>query len=192
METNFEHIIKACIKGERSAQHELYHRLSPRMYAVCLQYTRNEQEAEDCLQEGFIKLFNKLSEFRNEGSFEGWVRRIMVNTTIEHYRKNKKMDDATNIDQMASVMIIHNDDPGNLNADYLLSLIQSLPPQYRMVFTLYAIEGYSHEEIAQELNIAIGTSKSNLARARKWLQDKLEKNEPSNTEQLNQLIFTTP
>ncbi|PZX17278.1 RNA polymerase sigma-70 factor (ECF subfamily) [Breznakibacter xylanolyticus] len=177
MQTDYQTLIEGSLKGDRAAQHELYRRLSPRMFAVCLQYTNTREAAEDCLQEGFIKVFNKLGDFRFDGAFEGWVRRVMVNTAIEYYRRNKWQSHATSIDQAASISTDNHHDPGEMNAQYLMQLVQTLPPQYKMVFVLFAIEGYSHEEIAQQLNIAVGTSKSNLARARKWLQDKLDKSE---------------
>ncbi len=177
MKQSLEQIISDCIKGNRSSQQELYLRLSPRMYAVCLQYTRNQMEAEDCLQEGFVKVFTKLKEFSNNGSFEGWVRRIMVNTAIEHYRRNKSKFDTDEIEEASSMVSDTNNDPGDMNASYLIALINQLPPQYKIVFSLFAIEGYSHDEISKELNIAVGTSKSNLARARSWLQNKMEEDD---------------
>ena len=151
-------------------QHELYKRFAPLMFGVCLRYAGNTQEAEDILQEGFIKVFSKLGSFRGEGSFEGWVRRIFVNTAIEHYRKKIQIQPITEyeentiegkylsaLDDMAEKDIIH--------------LVQQLSPGYRTVFNMYVIEGYTHKQIAEALGINEGTSKSQLSRARLILQE---------------------
>lgn len=167
-------IIHACQKGKPVAQKELYDRFAPKMYGVCLQYCKDPTEAEDCLQEGFIKVFSKINRFRFEGSFEGWVRRIVVNTIIESFRKKQP---TSSLEEMSLVKIEDESmEPMDVpfSEQELLHLIQELPPQYRMVFNLYAIEGLTHNEISEVLNISIGTSKSNLSRARKWLKDRLK------------------
>ncbi len=177
MSRDLTEIILNSQKGIQSAQHDLFELLAPKMFGVCIQYTTNRMEAEDCLQEGFIKVFTKIDEFRFEGSFEGWVRRIMVNTTIEHYRKNKRFADKEDIETAAALSIKQANGQDNIQAEELIELIQKLPAQYKMAFTLYAIEGYSHDEISKQLGISIGTSKSNLSRARKWLQIRIPRME---------------
>ena len=138
---------------------------------VCLQYTGNDDEAQDILQEGFIKIFENLGSYKYEGSFEGWMRRIMVNTALEKFRSKHnfyRVDDINNIPEPDAEP--YNEDYVGLEASDLLEIIRELPPKYRMVFNLFAIEGYSHKEISQMINISEGTSKSNLARARIILQ----------------------
>jgi RNA polymerase sigma-70 factor (ECF subfamily) len=143
---------------------------SAKMYGVCLRYYPNAEIARDILQDGFIKVFEKIRSFRFEGSIEGWIRRIMVNTALEYHRKKK--DDVELSISNASALI---DESGSLEPDYqfLLSIVSSLPKQYRLVFNLYAIEGYSHSEIANLLNITESTSKSNYSRARAILREKV-------------------
>ena len=168
-------IVKGCLNGDRRDQELLYRRYSPRLYAASLQYTGNDEEARDILQEGFIKIFGSLSQYKNEGSFEGWMRRIIVNTALEKYRTRfnlYRVDDIDSIDESETAS--DTDDYTGLEVEDMLTLIRALPPKYRMVFNLYAIEGYSHKEIASLLNISEGTSKSNLSRARAILQKRLE------------------
>ncbi|PKP45327.1 MAG: hypothetical protein CVT95_08965 [Bacteroidetes bacterium HGW-Bacteroidetes-12] len=143
---------------------------SSRMYGVCLRYYPNPEIARDILQDGFIKVFEKISSFRFEGSLEGWIRKIMVNTALEYHRKRKD-DKAVSISNASSLI----DENGKTENDYqfLLSIVSSLPKQYRLVFNLYAIEGYSHIEIAKLLNITESTSKSNYSRARAILRTKM-------------------
>ncbi|SFE08416.1 RNA polymerase sigma factor [Thermophagus xiamenensis] len=171
---NINHIITRCQKGDRSAQKALYELYAPKMFGVCLRYSGNRQAAEDFLQDGFIRVFEKIGDFRFEGSFEGWMRRIMVNLIIESFRKKKISTEITNEfpdieDQEKSF----SEEGKGYSLDELLALIQQLPERYRLVFNMYVIDEMTHEEIAQKLNISIGTSKSNLARARKWLQKKI-------------------
>lgn len=175
MKTEYINIIKECQKGKQAAQHKAYEWLSPRMYAICLQYTKNRMEAEDCLQEGFIKVFTKIDSYKFKGSFEGWVRRIIVNTVIENFRKKEAVSEHVCIDDLSEIDNSETEiNENELNADFLHRLIMELPTQYRIVFSLYVLEEYTHEEISNKLNISIGTSKSNLSRARKWLQNKIE------------------
>jgi RNA polymerase sigma-70 factor (ECF subfamily) len=165
-------LVRRCLKGDEEAQKALYDRFKGKMFGLCLRYTKDRATAEDLLQEGFIKVFNKMDTFRFEGSFEGWVRRIVMNTVIENYRKNKPLQAVVELqDYHAST--IDNDALGKMSRDQLMQLIQELPEGYQMVFNLYAIEGYTHKEIAQELDISEGTSKSQLSRARKLLKKKI-------------------
>ena len=169
--TEIKDIIKGCLEGSRRDQELLYRRHSAKLYAVCLQYSGNDEEAKDILQEGFIKVFENLVFYKHEGSFEGWMRRIMVNTALEKFRKKHnlyRVDDIDAIPEQDSEP--DNMDYSGLEAGDLLTIIRELPPKYRMVFNLYAIEGYSHKEISRMINISEGTSKSNLSRARVILQ----------------------
>ena len=142
------------------------------MYGVCLMYSRDTEEAKDILQEGFIKIFQKLNQFSGKGSLEGWMRRIFINSALEKFRVKKAI---LLVDEDMEVLAGEVDDKiiDLLSAKDLLQMIQDLSPQYRLVFNLYAIEGYSHKEISKRLNISEGTSKSNLSRARSILQEKV-------------------
>lgn len=166
-------LIKGCLNGDSKMQEELYKRFAPKMYAVCLRYSNNVENAQDLLQEGFIKIFRNLNRFRGDGSFEGWIRRIFVNTSIEYFRKKTNLFSITEKEDLVV-------EDSSLNAldrlaekDIIL-LVQELSPGYRTVFNLYAIEGYSHKEIGTMLNINEGTSKSQLARAKSILKKKVE------------------
>lgn len=172
---NYKDIIKACIKGNRVAQNRLYQFFADKMYGVCLRYAENEDEAKDILQDGFIKVFLKLKQFNNKGSFEGWIRRIIVNTALEKFRDKNYLFAVNMAAEYEASDKSYNHILSELSANDLLKLIQDLSPQYRMVFNLYAIEGYSHKEICEKLNIKEGTSKSNLSRAREILKEKVNK-----------------
>ncbi len=165
-------IIEGCKKGRSRYQEELYHLLAPKMYGVCLKYSNDKDDAKDIMQDGFIKVFQKIEQFGEKGSFEGWVRRIMVNTALERYRSQVTMfslDERLPLsDEGVQSSVIE-----DLTAEDLLAIVQQLTPKYRMVFNLYAIEGYNHKEIGEMLGISEGTSKSNLSRARIILQDKV-------------------
>ncbi len=167
-------LIKGCLGGDRRMQEELYRRFSPRMYGVCLRYSGNAEEAEDILQEGFIKIYKKLESYRGEGSFEGWIRRIFVNTAIEHFRRKIYQQPITeqheNTLEGKNLSILD-----NLGEKDLLKLVQELSPGYRTVFNLYVVEGYTHKEIGEMLGISEGTSKSQLSRAKVILQDMVKK-----------------
>jgi RNA polymerase sigma factor (sigma-70 family) len=168
---DIKNIINGCLKGNRRDQELLYRRHSAKLFAVCLQYSGNDEEARDILQEGFIKIFENLIHYKHEGSFEGWVRRIMVNTALEKYRRKNTLHRVDDIDQIPEINAEpDNEDYAGLEAIDLLEIIRELPPKYRMVFNLFAIEGYSHKEIGKMVNISEGTSKSNLSRARIILQ----------------------
>ncbi|MGE0021375.1 MAG: RNA polymerase sigma factor [Draconibacterium sp.] len=166
---DLKNIVELCVSGNVRAQETLYHMLAPKMFGVCMRYSKDVTEAEDNLQEGFIKVFTYLKNFRHEGSLEGWVRKIMVNVSLEKFRKQQVMHP---VDDMRVFENQHQPEEiiEKISADELIELIQSLPPRYRMVFNLYVMEGMNHKEIGEAMNIAEGTSKSNLARARDILK----------------------
>lgn len=166
-------LIAGCIAGDRKMQEELYNRFASKMYAVCLRYANNSDDAQDLLQEGFIKVYKNLHRFRAEGSFEGWIRRVFINSSIEHYRK--KQAKLTTVSDKEENTIEDSDISAldSLAERDIINLIQDLSPGYRTVFNLYVIEGYSHREIGELLNISEGTSKSQLARAKSILQKKV-------------------
>ena len=145
------------------------------MFGVCLRYAKDATEAEDNLQDGFIKVFNNLKSFRHDGSFEGWMRRVMINVSLEKYRKQHLMYPVEDVSVYDSINF-SDDVIAKISADNLMKLIQELPPRYRLVFNMYVIEGMSHKEIAEEMSITEGTSKSNLARAREIMKRKVEEN----------------
>lgn len=168
-----ENIIIGCQHQEAKAQKELYDLFGRKMYGVCLRYGGNESDAQDILQEGFLKIFEKIHQFGFKGSFEGWMRRIFVNTALEKYRGQQKViniqDGWRDVKEDGYEHVA-----SSITAQELAEQIQHLSPKYRTVFNLYAIEGYSHKEIAELLNISEGTSKSNLSRARVILQEKIK------------------
>jgi RNA polymerase sigma-70 factor (ECF subfamily) len=172
-----ESILEGCIAGKREAQYELYKKFASSMMAVCFRYARNRDEAEDLLQEGFLKVFQKISSFRREGSFEGWMKRIMINNALNEIKKNRRNPFLEDIEVINETQIVDQEEPvGNLDpvpAGVLLEMIRSLPEGYRIVFTLYVLEDYSHKEIANELNISENTSKTQLLKARRALKNKL-------------------
>jgi RNA polymerase sigma-70 factor (ECF subfamily) len=166
-------LIRGCINKDRKMQEMLYHRFSSKMYAVCLRYCKDSEDAQDLLQDGFIKIFKNLEKFRGEGSFEGWIRRIFVNTSIEHFRKSVKNYTVTD----AQEIVI--EDPSwnaleHLAEKDIIKMIQELSPGYRQVFNMYVIESYSHKNIGDILGINEGTSKSQLARAKGILKKMVE------------------
>lgn len=168
-------LIQECIAGNRASQELLYKKFAPKMFAICLRYADNKQSAEDILQEGFIKVFNHLDKYRAEGSFEGWVKRIFVNTSIEYYRKSIVAKRYVEIEKIYDHKSKEADAVSKLAKKDLVTMVQNLPPGYRTVFNLYAIEGYTHKEVSKLLGISEGTSKSQLARARAMLQRFLKK-----------------
>lgn len=161
-------LVEGCIAGRRDCQEQLYKHYSPKMFGICLRYSGDFHTAEDILQEGFIKIFNNIDRYRGDGSFEGWLKRIFVNTAIEYFRKSFKFEDIGN--KIANDDVKTEDIWDKLKTQDLLKMVQRLSPGYRAVFNMYAIEGYSHKEISDTLNISEGTSKSQLARARNILQ----------------------
>ncbi|MFN8322994.1 MAG: RNA polymerase sigma factor [Chitinophagales bacterium] len=164
-----EHIREGCAKGDRKFQQMLYNMFSAKMFSVCLRYANEYNSAQDLLQEGFVKVFRNIEKFRGDGSFEGWVRRIFVNTAIEHYRKQVNLY-ALHDSEVKYYEYYDGNALETLKQEDILKMIQSLSDGYRTVFNLYVIEGYSHKEIGDMMGISEGTSKSQLARARYLLQ----------------------
>ncbi|NDI98590.1 sigma-70 family RNA polymerase sigma factor [Flavobacterium sp. LaA7.5] len=169
-----EQLIKDCQRNNIKAQEQLYRLFAPKLFAVCLKYSRNYEDAQDNMQDGFLLLFRKIEQFQFKGSFEGWARRLMVNNVLQKYRSEGVFELVSeNMPEEAEVEI----ESDSVSMDFLLSIIQELPDRYRMVFNLYVTDGYSHKEIAEMLGITIGTSKSNLSRARLILKEKIEAQE---------------
>ena len=172
LNNNQEALIKKAKKNNREAQHVLFELHAPKMLSVCRYYIKDTQYAEDVMLKGFFKVFSNLKSFKNEGSFEGWIRRIMVRESISFLRQQNK------IDFSIEDIVVKDDYANNLNTnievDEIQQLIDGLPEGYKLVFIMYAIEGYKHTEIAEILNISVGTSKSQLFKARKMLQEKLK------------------
>lgn len=175
-----EQLIDKCKKNDTKAQSQLYKLYSGKLFSLCLKYSRSYAEAEDNLQDSFITIFKKISQYKSKGSFEGWMKRIAINTALQRYR-NKGVFNIVNEEQIEDVIVEIDDD--DLSIDYLLNIIQELPDRYRLVFNLYVLDGYSHKEVADMLNISIGTSKSNLARARLILKEKIENYKASQNSQ---------
>ena len=163
-------LIQSCIDGDRYSQSQLYGLFAPKMFAVCLRYSKNREAAEEILQEGFVQVFKSLKSFKHEGSFEGWVRKIMVYSAIAHYRGKSKLHPVINIETIDIETMNNEDIISRLGKKELLKMVQALPPAYRMVFNLYVFEGMKHREIAKELGVSEGTSKSNFFDARVILQ----------------------
>ncbi|MEL6864698.1 MAG: sigma-70 family RNA polymerase sigma factor [Bacteroidota bacterium] len=164
-----QRLIQQCIAGSHQYQALLYKVFSPQMFGICLRYASDYHSAEDILQEGFIKVFNNLDRYRGDGSFEGWLKRIFINTAIEYYRKSIRSYNFADL-ALAHQESLDGKAISNMATQELLRLIQQLPVGYRTVFNLYVIEGYAHKEISKMLDISEGTSKSQLARARATLQ----------------------
>jgi RNA polymerase sigma factor (sigma-70 family) len=171
-----EELVRGCQKNDRLTQKKVYEKYSSKMFVICKRYLKEEYEAEDALANGFFKVFSKIDQYKNEGSFEGWVRRIIVNECLNQLRKNKSMYIVNSLENAKEQEEYHNADT-ILDAEELLQLIAKLPDGYRTVFNLYAIEGYNHQEIADLLQISEGTSKSQLSRARSLLQKYISDNE---------------
>lgn len=169
-------LIEACVKGDRQAQHQLYSIFSKRMYVVCLRYTKSQQEAEDILQDSFIKVFKYLSGYRGDCKLDFWIKRIVVNTALNSKRKKLYMYPMVDIEDVKNHQG-HDKTLSNFRVEELVEMIRQLPTGCRTVFNLFAIEGYSHKEIAEMLEVSEGTSKSQFARARKLLQEKIAKEE---------------
>lgn len=162
-------IIAGCRAKKAAAQEKLYAQYAGRMFALCCRYVKNKMEAEDVMVSAFTKIFEKIDQFRNEGSFEGWMRRVVVNEALTYLRKNKAMYLETDL-ELADKEPNYQELEADIAAEDLLKIIQQLPTGYQMVFNLYAIDGYSHKEIAEQLNISENTSKSQLSRARTHIQ----------------------
>jgi RNA polymerase sigma factor (sigma-70 family) len=167
--------LAGCLKNDAASQEVLYNRFSPKMLGICYRYAKNRQDAEDMLQEGFIKIFTQIHQYRNEGALEGWIRRIIVHTCINILKKNKKFSDNVDIIHANSLYIREDMIPSIMQAKQVVECIRLLPLGYRTVLNLYAIEGYSHKEIAEILDIEESTSRSQYTRAKAVLEDILIK-----------------
>jgi len=167
-----EELILKCKKQDLKAQGELYKKFSGILFSVCLKYSPNYHEAEDSLQDAFITIFSRIEQFKGKGSFEGWMKRVTVNTVLQKYRKQKVFN-LTNEEQLEEEVVVEVEDKA-VPLDYLLKIVQELPDRYRLVFTMYVLDDYSHKEISELVGISVGTSKSNLARARGILKTKVE------------------
>lgn len=168
---SLEQLIEQCKKNDVKAQSQIYKLFASKLFSICLKYSRNRVEAEDNLQDTFVTIFNKISQFKNIGSFEGWIKRIAINTALQCYR-SKGVFDIVNENQIEDESLDIDED--TISIDFLLKIIQELPDRYRLVFNLYVLDDFSHKEIADMLMISTGTSKSNLARARMILKEKVE------------------
>jgi len=166
-----EAILKGCLQNEPAAQRELYNRYSPKMLSVCYRFAHNREDAEDMLQEGFIKVFSQMHTFGNRGAFEGWIRRIIVHTCINILKKNKKFNESVDIIHATAIQVREESVPSIVQAKQVVECIRMLPIGYRTVLNLYAIEGYSHREIGEMLDIEESTSRSQYTRAKAMLED---------------------
>lgn len=167
-----EELILNCKKQDLKAQEELYKKFSGILFSVCLKYSPNYHEAEDNLQDAFITIFNRIEQFKGKGSFEGWMKRVTVNTVLQKYRKQRVFN-LSNEEQLEEEAVIEVED-NTVPLDFLLKIVQELPDRYRLVFTMYVLDDYVHKEISDIVGISVGTSKSNLARARGILKTKIE------------------
>jgi RNA polymerase sigma factor (sigma-70 family) len=170
-----EAILQGCLKNMATAQRELYNRYSPKMLAVCYRFAHNREDAEDMLQEGFIKVFSQMHTFQSKGAFEGWIRRIIVHTCINNLKKNKRFNESLDIVHAHGVQVREESVPSIVQAKQIVECIRVLPIGYRTVLNLYAIEGYSHKEISDMLDIEESTSRSQYTRAKQMLEDILIK-----------------
>ena len=166
-----ELMLAGCLRNNAAAQEALYNRFSPRMLGVCYRFAKNREDAEDMLQEGFIKVFTQMHQYRNEGALEGWIRRIVVHTCINVLKKNKKFSDSVDIIHANSVHVKEDMIPSIMQAKQVVECIRMLPLGYRTVLNLYAIEGFSHKEISNLLDIEESTSRSQYTRAKAMLED---------------------
>ena len=168
-------LVQECVKGNPRAQRSLFDRFAPKMLSVCLRYAKDQEQAEDILQDGFVKVFGKLNDFKNEGSLEGWIRRVMVNTALDQIRKNLRVLGDVSTDDVSYKIESNDFIAENLIAEDLMKMVRSMPEGYKVVFNMFAIEGYSHREIAKSLGITESTSKSQYSRARAYLRERIEK-----------------
>lgn len=164
-------IINLCIRNDRKGQEALYYKYAKKMKGICLRYASNTNEAEDIFHDAFIKVFSSIKNFKMQGSFEGWIRRIVINTAIDYYKKNLNLSNNVSIDDVGESELIDLSFDEQLHTEDLLKVLEKLPTGYKMIFNFYAIEGYSHKEIAELLSISEGTSKSQLSKARKYIQN---------------------
>ena len=173
-ETHNQKLIDSCMKGDRAAQKALYKLLAPRMFPVCIRYIGDRDAAEDVLQDGFVTLFTHLGNYKGEGSFEGWARRIFVTTALMSLRKKDALKMSDDLEAARGLQSETASQTQNIGYKELMKLIMTLPPGFRTVFNMYAIEGYSHKEIGEILGISETTSRTQLSRARIWLQNKIK------------------
>ncbi len=167
-------LIKKCKNRDIKSQSEIYHLFAGKLFALCLKYSKTREEAEDNLQDAFLTIFKKIDQYKSKGSFEGWMKRIVINTALQTYRQ-KSILNLVEENYPEEVEIEINEE--DISLEFLLKIIQELPERYRMVFNLYVLDNYSHKEISSLLGIAEGTSKSNLSRARLILKEKVELNQ---------------
>jgi RNA polymerase sigma factor (sigma-70 family) len=173
---NDQELVSGVLQGSSAHQSALYRQYSVTMFRVLLRFSRDKSEAEDMMQDGFVRVFRDMGQFRGDGALGGWIRRIMVNTALSHLRKQRDfVKDVPDFSAFEAKFHTEEDFASNLDAQTLLGYLQKLPPGYRAVFNLYAIDGFSHEEIAEQLGITIGTSKSQLYKAREYLKKILDK-----------------
>jgi len=175
MRTTENELIRRCLNNEKAAMKELYDSYAPKMFGVCLRYAKNQMEAEDILQDAFIKVFANLHRFKFQGSFEGWLRRTIVNTSINHYKKNLKHAREMDIDDIEAENQKEERVLDRMSADEILAVVQTLPEGYRVVFNLNVLEGYTHKMIGEMLDISENTSKSQLLRAKRLLREKIKR-----------------
>lgn len=173
MKLSQDELITHCLDGDSKALNELYNRYSPKLWGICLRYAKNEMSAEDIMQEGFIRIYRYLSHYKGKGSFEGWMRRTMVNTAINYYKKNLRTGQESQFDEAFGISSTSADAISQLSTQELLNLVSNMPDGYRTVFNMYVVDGFSHKEIAKELGISENTSKSQLSRARSFLKEKV-------------------
>ena len=170
---SLEKLINRCKQRDVRAQSEVYQLFAGKLFALCLKYSKNYQEAQDNLQDGFITIFSKIEQYKFKGSFEGWLKRIIINTALQKYREKNVLNLVS--EEIAEEIEVEIDEL-DISLDFLLKIIQELPNRYRLVFNMYVLDGYSHKEIAELLEISEGTSKSNLSRGRYILKKKVEEN----------------
>lgn len=170
-------LIRACVEQDRKAQRMLYEKYSSRMYSVCVRYAGDRQKAKDYLQDGFITVFSKIGSYTGEGSFEGWMRKIFVNTALMQIRKNDVLRGTQEISEMKTNIPFEDNLMGQIGGKDIFKLIKEMPDGFRTVFNLSVVDGFSHQEIAKQLGISEGASRSQLSRARGWLQEKIIKME---------------
>lgn len=183
---SLEELVNLCKKGDRKSQEQLYRQYSNILFGICLKYSGNKTEAEDNLHDSFMTIFEKIGQFRSEGSFEGWMKRITVNTVLQKYRKREHLNVVSeNLEEETEVEPMYAD----IGLQTLLKYIQELPNKYRLTFNMYVLDGYTHKEISAQLGTTPGTSKSNLARARMILKERIEQEQ--NKSVIGLLIFFT-
>jgi RNA polymerase sigma-70 factor (ECF subfamily) len=170
--SSIEELISGCKKGDRRSQEQLYNKYASKLFGVCLKYSRTRVEAEDSLHDSFMIIYDKIGQYKSKGSFEGWMKRIAINTVLQKYRKDQHLK---LVNENLREEIDHEEVFGDISLQTLLRYIQELPNKYRLTFNMYVLDGYSHKEISEALGTSLGTSKSNLARARMILREKIKK-----------------